>query len=51
MKIPTSDLAGVAQSGQSLFGIHNADVRRIVIFGGGIPLKNGDKIVGGIGVS
>ena len=51
VKMPTSDLAGVAQSGQSLFGIHNADGGRIVIFGGGIPLKDGDKIVGGIGVS
>lgn len=51
VKIPTDDLAGVTQSGQSLFGIHNADGGRIVIFGGGIPLKNGDKIVGGIGVS
>ena len=51
VKIPTGDLAEVTQSGQSLFGIHNADGGRIVIFGGGIPLKDDDKIVGGIGVS
>ena len=51
VKIATGDLAGVTQSGQVLFGIHNADGGRIVIFGGGIPLKKNDQIVGGIGVS
>jgi uncharacterized protein GlcG (DUF336 family) len=51
VKIATGDLAGVTQSGQALFGIHNADGGRIIIFGGGIPLKANDQIVGGIGVS
>lgn len=51
VKLPTEDLAGVAQPGQPLFGIHNADGGRIVIFGGGIPLKQKDEIIGGIGVS
>ena len=51
VKIPTNDLAGVTQSGQALFGIHNADGGRIVIFGGGIPLTQNDEIIGGIGVS
>lgn len=51
VKLPTQDLAAMAQSGQPLFGIHNADGGRIVIFGGGIPLQRGDMIVGGIGVS
>ncbi len=51
VKIPTHDLAGLSQPGQPLFGIHNADGGRIVIFGGGIPLKQGDEIIGGIGVS
>lgn len=48
---PTHELAALSQSGQPLFGIHNADGGRIVIFGGGIPLKRGDQIIGGIGVS
>jgi uncharacterized protein GlcG (DUF336 family) len=51
VKIATGDLAGVTQSGQTLFGLHVTDGGRIVIFGGGIPLKKGDQIVGGIGVS
>lgn len=51
LKLPTHELAPLAQPGQPLFGIHNADGGRIVIFGGGFPLKYGDKIIGGIGVS
>jgi uncharacterized protein GlcG (DUF336 family) len=51
IKIPTHELAKVAQPQQPLFGIHNADGGRIVIFGGGFPLKKKNQIVGGIGVS
>jgi uncharacterized protein GlcG (DUF336 family) len=51
LKMPTHDLAPASQPGQPLFGIHNADGGRIVIFGGGFPLKEGDEIIGGIGVS
>jgi uncharacterized protein GlcG (DUF336 family) len=51
LKLPTHELAPVAQPGQPLFGIHNADGGRIVIFGGGLPLKQNDEIIGGIGIS
>ena len=51
VKVATEDLAAVSQPGQPLFGIHNADGGRIVIFGGGIPLKEHGEIIGGIGVS
>ena len=51
VKLSTHELGVVAQPGQPLFGIHNADGGRIVIFGGGFPLKRGDAIIGGIGVS
>ena len=51
VKLPTHELAAVSQSGQPLFGIHNADGGRIVIFGGGFPIKRNNEIVGGIGVS
>jgi uncharacterized protein GlcG (DUF336 family) len=50
-KVPTHELAKVAQPGQPLFGIHNTDRGRIVIFGGGFPLSQGNEIIGGIGVS
>lgn len=51
LKLSTQDLAASCQSGQPLFGLHNADGGRIVIFGGGIPLERHGKIIGGIGVS
>jgi uncharacterized protein GlcG (DUF336 family) len=51
IKIPTHELAKLTQSGQPLFGIHNADGGRIVIFGGGFPLERNHEIIGGIGVS
>jgi uncharacterized protein GlcG (DUF336 family) len=51
LKMPTQQLAGLAQPGKPLFGIHNADGGRIVIFGGGIPLKRNNQIIGAIGVS
>lgn len=51
VKIPTHELAQAAQPGQPLFGIHNADGGRIVIFGGGFPLFHNGVLVGGIGVS
>ena len=51
VKMPTHELAPASQPEQPLFGIHNADGGRIVIFGGGFPIKQGDDIIGGIGVS
>lgn len=51
LKMPTSKLKELAQPGQSLYGIQFTNNGRIVIFGGGIPLCNGDKTIGGLGVS
>jgi len=51
VKLPTHELGAVSQSGQALFGIHTTDGGRIVIFGGGFPLKSGNEIIGGSGVS
>ena len=49
--ISTRDLAQHSQSGNQFFGIHVSNNGKIMIFAGGIPLKSGDKVVGGIGVS
>jgi uncharacterized protein GlcG (DUF336 family) len=49
--LPTKDLAKESQSGEQFFGIHATNEGRIVIFAGGIPLKKGGKVVGGVGVS
>ena len=49
--IATQDLAQHSQSGGQFFGIHATNRGRIVIFAGGVPLKRGDQVVGGVGVS
>ncbi len=52
LKMSTSTLKPLAQPGRPLYGIQFTNQGKIVIFGGGEPLKN-DKgeIIGGIGVS
>lgn len=49
--IATKDLAEHAQSGNQFFGIHASNNGRIMIFAGGIPLKQNGEVVGAIGVS
>lgn len=51
LKMSTKELKPLAQPGASLYGIQFTNGGKIVIFGGGVPLKNGDKIVGALGVS
>ena len=50
--IATKDLATHSQSGGQFFGIHASNDGRIMIFAGGIPLRDKDgAVVGAIGVS
>jgi uncharacterized protein GlcG (DUF336 family) len=49
--ITTKDLGENSQSGQQFFGIHASNNGKVMIFAGGIPLKQGGKVVGAIGVS
>jgi uncharacterized protein GlcG (DUF336 family) len=49
--ITTKDLGANSGPGQQFFGIHASNHGRIMIFAGGIPLKQGGKVVGAIGVS
>ena len=49
--IATKDLADNAQPGQQFYGIHASNGGRIMIFAGGIPLKQNGRVVGAIGVS
>jgi len=49
--IATKDLASNSQSGDQFFGIHVSNRGRVMIFAGGIPLKQNGKVVGAIGVS
>jgi uncharacterized protein GlcG (DUF336 family) len=49
--IATKDLAGFSQSGDQFFGIHASNDGKVMIFAGGVPLKQGGKVVGGLGIS
>ena len=44
-------LGAISQPGEMCFGIHASNDLRVIIFGGGIPLQRGSRIVGAIGVS
>lgn len=50
-KMSTAQLKPLAQPGASLYGIQFTNNGKIVIFGGGEPLRRDGKIVGGLGVS
>jgi uncharacterized protein GlcG (DUF336 family) len=47
----TAFLATLAQSGKPLFGIQESNAGKVVIFGGGIPITIGGKIIGAVGAS
>ncbi len=49
--IPTAEEAKVAQPGGPDFGINTTNGGRIVIFGGGIPVKLGKFTLGAVGCS
>jgi uncharacterized protein GlcG (DUF336 family) len=49
--MPTDDLSHVAQSGQQGFGVNTTNKCRVVIFGGGIPVKVNGTVIGAVGAS
>lgn len=51
VKMSTMELSKLAQPGGTFYGVDKMDGGKIVIFGGGIPIKVGDTIIGGLGVS
>lgn len=51
LKKETAELASLAAPGGPLHGLDNCCGGRLVIFGGGIPLWQDQKLIGGIGVS
>ena len=51
VKMSTMELSKLAQPGGTFYGVDKMDGGRIVIFGGGVPLKSGDTIIGGLGIS
>jgi uncharacterized protein GlcG (DUF336 family) len=49
--MPTEDLARITQSGQSGFGLNTTNGSKVVIFGGGIPIKVDGAVIGAVGAS
>jgi uncharacterized protein GlcG (DUF336 family) len=49
--LTTEFIAGATQSGQSLFGLNSTNHGKVVIFGGGEPVKEGDVVIGAVGAS
>jgi uncharacterized protein GlcG (DUF336 family) len=47
----TEDLSHLTQSGQQGFGLNTTNDSRVVIFGGGIPIKVAGVVVGAVGAS
>jgi uncharacterized protein GlcG (DUF336 family) len=47
----TAELSALSQPGKPLFGIHQSNSGKVVIFGGGIPVMSDETIVGAVGAS
>jgi uncharacterized protein GlcG (DUF336 family) len=47
----TEDLSHMTQSGQQGFGLNTTNDSKVVIFGGGIPIKRDGVVIGAVGAS
>ena len=50
-RMPTGDLAPIAQPGAEFYGYHTIKGGRTIIFAGGLPLQRDGVLVGAVGVS
>jgi uncharacterized protein GlcG (DUF336 family) len=48
--MPTGDIGGLSQPGGALYNIEHSN-DGLITFPGGVPIKDGDTIIGAIGVS
>src|SRR5699024_3070394 len=51
LKMPTSNLEEARVTNAEMYGLNTTNQGRIVVFGGGLPLEVGGKVVGAVGVS
>jgi len=51
LKMSTRKAGELSRPGSPLYGLHSTNGNRIVIFGGGVPLLQDGKVIGGLGVS
>jgi len=50
-EMDTSELSDLAGPSGPLFGVQHSDGGRVVIFGGGMPVRDGAQIIGAVGAS
>lgn len=51
LRMSTAELSKLVKPGEPLYGIENTNQGQIVIFGGGMPIKENGRVIGGLGVS
>ncbi|CUH94322.1 hypothetical protein P22_0388 [Propionispora sp. 2/2-37] len=51
LKMSTEQAAELAVPGKPLYGLHTAAGGRLIVFGGGVPIRESGMVVGGFGVS
>jgi uncharacterized protein GlcG (DUF336 family) len=51
LRMPTRELGRLALPGGPLYGIEHTNSGKIILFGGGIPLRVDGQVVGGVGIS
>lgn len=49
--MPTDTIAKITQSGDQGFGLNTTNSGKVVIFGGGIPIKRDGVVIGAVGAS
>ena len=49
--IETGKLGTLSQSGDQFFGIHASNDGKVMVFAGGVPVKQDGKVIGAVGVS
>lgn len=50
-RVATQELTDLVLPGAELAGMNSADGGRYIAFGGGLPLWDADRVIGGVGVS
>ena len=50
-RVATHELTDLVLPGAELAGMNSADGGRYIAFGGGLPLWDADRVIGGVGVS
>ncbi|MBN1162693.1 heme-binding protein [Patescibacteria group bacterium] len=48
--LPSGDIAPYTEEGKPYFGLNAAFSNELITLAGGLPIKDGDKVVGGVGV-